>query len=66
MNVTFLIKNVLSAVITSNVFLGLQSAESVSATHTNHRRSLDLETHDLEKRCDFHFSLLFSLQSCHV
>lgn len=53
-------KNVLTAVITSNVFLGLQSAESVSAPHTNQRHSLDLETHDIEKRCDFNFSFLFS------
>ncbi|KAI9541505.1 hypothetical protein NQZ68_029006 [Dissostichus eleginoides] len=29
---------------------GLQSAEHVSTLHTNHRHSLDLETHDLETR----------------
>ncbi|XP_070819022.1 cytokine-dependent hematopoietic cell linker-like [Chaetodon trifascialis] len=29
---------------------GLQSAESVSASHNNQRYSLDLETHDIEKR----------------
>lgn len=60
-----LVKNVLILVITLNVFLGLQSVESVSAVHNNQRHSLDLETHDIEKRCAFHFSG-FTGQLCHV
>lgn len=37
-------------VIMLNVFSGLQRADSVH--HNNQMRSLDLETHDIELRCD--------------